>query len=188
MENRNVPSDIRRIKLTRSEPLVFPRESNAIIAASVKRVPQSALLKKKNDLQARTKREDKNPTSSSRQSVRPKITVVSPKRKIRLPTTSSSEFSRRSNADGASSPYFIDEEKGLSAFKFRYPGDGCNSESNFSDDNSTDDDNDNDDDGTIDDDYCGTHGTDAALFEEEELYDDRAFEGDFETVKIYFLL
>lgn len=166
MERSNEPPDIRRIKLTRSEPLVYLKKPNALTTA---RYTQQVPLVKKRHTQPPVKKDVDRKSKNPSQSVRPKVTVVSPKRKVRLSTTSSGDFSR-STADGESSPCSLDEERIFNTLKFRYPGDGCNSDSDSdTSDGDFDDDVDN---------YCGAQSAD--LFDDEEIYDDddgATFEG-----------
>jgi len=118
MEYGGSNSHARKIILTRSEPLVNLKKLREISGFNAL---QTALYQRNRDFQI-PPRNVHPPTSP-----RTKMTIVSPKRRIRIPQKTVHALPR-SNADGESA-YSTDEEKALNALKLRLPGDGCNSDS-----------------------------------------------------------
>lgn len=186
-----------RINLVRSAPSVYVEKTNTSSDVHHRLCPLepdknvSALPKR--ELQHQNK--DVSPVSKRPILARPKLTVVSPMKKFRLPIFSSTDFTTRSTADGESSTCStVDNEDKIScSFPLRhptdrypgdrYPGDGCTSDSDENDDS--------EDDGVFDDstDKLSDNGIDNGLtddvsymtsintFDEEEFPDIDAYEG-----------
>lgn len=106
----------RKIQLTRSEPL------NNIKTIHPIRINNSR-GQERNSFTTRYISNERNAVPHPPKSVRPKLTVVSPNRKIRLPVESLNDL-RRGSGDGESSQHSEDEQ-GLEKSLMRVPGDGC---------------------------------------------------------------
>ena len=113
-------SNSRKILLTRSEPLVNLKKLREFSGFNA---VQNALYKRDQESSFSSPRKLVHPPTSTRS----KITVVSPKRRVRIPQPPPIHLNKFpwSNADGESA-YSTDDEKGL---KVRVPGDGCTSDS-----------------------------------------------------------
>lgn len=113
-------TNARKIILTRSEPLVNLKKLRELSGFNA---VQNALYKKDNGMSFSSSQKMVHPPTS----VRSKLTIVSPKRRVRIPQPAPLPMYNfpRSNADGESA-YSTDDEKVL---KIRVPGDGCNSDS-----------------------------------------------------------
>ena len=111
-------TNTRKIILTRSEPLMNLKRLRELSGFNA---VQNALFTRDYGASFSSSRKMVHPPTSARS----KITIVSPKRRVRIPQPPSLPIYNypRTNADGESA-YSTDNEKVL---KVRVPGDGCNS-------------------------------------------------------------
>ena len=116
-------SQLRKIQLTRSEPSVH-------IKMLKEHEKNSYTTKFCSGSRGGMTNQPRPPNS-----VRPKMTVVSPIRRVRIPTQSYNDLKFRNDVpDGESSNCSNEDEK--ISLKIRLPADGCNSDESESDDDS----------------------------------------------------
>jgi len=116
-----LPSELRKLRLSRSEPFISQQRQIDQLSHSFKRSnPYTTRLLGKN----KSKVLQPHPPTRLRQ----QITVVSPQRKVRIPVESLNDLCRRHVADGASSSCSGTVDSEAESLQVRLPGDGCYSD------------------------------------------------------------